>query len=53
MTAPTSSLPRWGIEGECATFRDSTELVEVKRTGRIIKLPTVQEILDEEHVQKM
>jgi hypothetical protein len=24
-----------------------------KRTGRIIKLLTVQEILDEEHVQKM
>lgn len=24
-----------------------------KRTGRIIKLPTVQEILDEAHVQKM
>jgi hypothetical protein len=28
-------------------------LVEVKRTGRIIKLLTVQGILDEEHVQKM
>ena len=32
---------------------ESTELVEVKRTGRIIKLLTVQEILDEEFVQKM
>jgi DNA modification methylase len=30
---------------ECAAFQ--------KRTGRIIKLLTVQEILDEEHVQKM
>ena len=30
---------------ECASFH--------KRTGRIIKLLTVQEILDEEHVQKM
>ncbi len=30
---------------ECTTFH--------KRTGRIIKLLTVQEILDEEHVQKM
>ncbi len=30
---------------ECAAFH--------KRTGRIIKLLTVQEILDEEHVQKM
>ena len=32
-------------EHECAAFH--------KRTGRIIKLLTVQEILDEEHVQKM
>src|SRR4051794_37448684 len=32
-------------EQECAAFHDSTELVEVKRTGRIIKLLTVQEIL--------
>ncbi len=40
-------------ERECAAFHDSTELVEVKRTGRIIKLLTVQEILDEEHVQNM
>ena len=32
-------------ELECAAFH--------KRTGRIIKLLTVQEILDEEHVQKM
>lgn len=32
-------------EQECAAF--------FKRTGRIIKLLTVQEILDEEHVQKM
>ena len=32
-------------EQECAAFN--------KRTGRIIKLLTVQEILDEEHVQKM
>ncbi len=32
-------------EQECAAFQ--------KRTGRIIKLLTVQEILDEEHVQKM
>jgi len=32
-------------ERECAAFH--------KRTGRIIKLLTVQEILDEEHVQKM
>ena len=32
-------------EAECAAFH--------KRTGRIIKLLTVQEILDEEHVQKM
>ena len=32
-------------EQECAAFH--------KRTGRIIKLLTVQEILDEEHVQKM
>ena len=30
---------------ECANFH--------KRTGRLIKLLTVQEILDEEHVQKM
>lgn len=32
-------------ETECAAF--------YKRTGRWIKLLTVQEILDEEHVQKM
>jgi len=32
-------------EQECAAFH--------KRTGRIIKLLTVKEILDEEHVQKM
>ncbi len=32
-------------EQECAAFH--------LRTGRIIKLLTVQEILDEEHVQKM
>jgi hypothetical protein len=32
-------------EQECAAF--------FKRTGRIIKLLRVQEILDEEHVQKM
>ena len=32
-------------EAECAAFH--------KRSGRIIKLLTVQEILDEEHVQKM
>ncbi len=32
-------------ERECAAFH--------KRTGRIIKLLTVQEILDDEHVQKM
>ena len=32
-------------EQECAAFH--------KRTGRIIKLLTVQEILDEEHVRKM
>jgi hypothetical protein len=32
-------------EAECAAFH--------KRTGRIIKLITVQEILDEQHVQKM
>jgi hypothetical protein len=32
-------------ERECAGFH--------KRTGRIIRLLTVQEILDEEHVQKM
>ena len=30
---------------ECAAFH--------RRTGRLIKLLTVQEILDEEHVQKM
>jgi hypothetical protein len=30
---------------ECAAFHN--------RTGRIIKLLTVQEILDEQHVQKM
>ena len=34
-----------GAESECAAFH--------KRTGRLIKLLTVQEILDEEHVQKM
>jgi site-specific DNA-methyltransferase (adenine-specific) len=32
-------------EAECSAFH--------KRTGRVIKLLTVQEILDEEHVQKM
>lgn len=32
-------------EAECAAFH--------KKTGRIIKLITVQEILDEHHVQKM
>jgi hypothetical protein len=32
-------------EQECARFH--------KRTGRIIKQITVQEILDEQHVQKM
>ncbi len=32
-------------EQECAAFH--------RRTGRIIKLLTVQEILDEEHMQKM
>ena len=32
-------------ERECSAFH--------KRSGRIIKLLTVQEILDEEHVQKM
>ncbi len=32
-------------EQECAAFH--------KKTGRIIKLITVQEILDEQHVQKM
>jgi len=32
-------------EQECAAFH--------KRTGRIMKLLTVKEILDEEHVQKM
>ncbi len=34
-----------GADQECAAFH--------KRTGRIIKLLTVKEILDEEHVQKM
>ena len=34
-----------GAVAECAAFQ--------KKTGRIIKLLTVQEILDEEHVQKM
>ncbi len=33
--------------------RPLTDLVEVKRTGWIIKLLTVQKILDEEHVQKL
>ncbi len=32
-------------EQECAAFH--------KKSGRIIKLITVQEILDEQHVQKM
>jgi hypothetical protein len=32
-------------ERECASF--------YKRSGRIIKLITVREILDEQHVQKM
>ena len=32
-------------EAECAAFH--------KKTGRVIKLITVQEILDEQHVQKM
>ena len=32
-------------EHECARFH--------KRAGRVIKLITVQEILDEQHVQKM
>ena len=32
-------------EAECNAFH--------KKTGRIIKLITVQEILDEQHVQKM
>ena len=32
-------------EQECAAFH--------KRTGRLIKLLSVQEILDEEHVQRM
>jgi hypothetical protein len=32
-------------QDECRAF--------LKRTGRIIKLVTVQEILDEEHVQRM
>jgi hypothetical protein len=40
-------------DAEQGAFHDSTELVEVKRTGRIIKLLTVKEILDEEFVQKM
>ncbi len=40
-------------EQECAAFHHSKELAEVRRTGRIIKLLTVQEFLDEEHVQKM
>ena len=40
-------------EQECAAFHDSTGLVEVKRTRRIIKLLTVQEILDEAHGQTM
>src|ERR1019366_10359614 len=40
-------------EHECAAFHGSTELAEVKRTGRIIKLLTGLKILDEEHVQKM
>ena len=39
------SLATKDAEQECAAFH--------KRTGRIIKLLTVQEILDEEHVQKM
>ncbi len=34
-----------GAEAECAAFH--------KKTGRLIKLLTVREILDEEHVQKM
>ena len=34
-----------GAEAECAAF--------YKKSGRIIKLITVQEILDEQHVQKM
>jgi hypothetical protein len=34
-----------------ASLRHATSTY--KRTGRIIKLLTVQEILDEEHVQKM
>ena len=34
-----------GAVAECAAFQ--------KKTGRIIKLLTVREILDEEHVQKM
>ncbi len=32
-------------EAECAAYH--------KRTGRLIKLITVQDILDEQHVQKM
>jgi hypothetical protein len=44
-----SRRPRIGFsrdaEQECAAFH--------KRTDRIIKLLTEQEILDEEHVQKM
>jgi hypothetical protein len=45
------AAPRWRFgyaaraEAECAAFH--------KRTGRINKLITVQEILDEQHVQKM
>lgn len=34
-----------GAESECAAFH--------QRTGRLIKLLSVQEILDEQHVQKM
>ncbi len=34
-----------GADDECRAFH--------KNTGRVIKLLTVQEILDEEHVQKM
>ena len=43
-------------EDECRAFFDSTELAEVKRTKRIIKLLTVQSRhagMDEEHVPKM
>ena len=42
-----------GARRECAAFHGSTELAGVKRTGRVIKLLTVREILDEAHVQKM